>query len=344
MKTLVTLIMFCVLWMNAIAQVPQKMSYQAVIRDAAGNLVTNKQVGMRITVLKGSLPGTAVYSETQTPVTNANGLVTIEIGGGSGFDAIDWGSGVYFIKTETDPLGGTNYTITVTNQLVSVPYALYSQHAADAATKAYVDALIGPLLKLGTILVDADGNYYPAIRIGSQIWMAENLKTTKYSDGTAIPLVTDALAWAFTITPGYCWYNNDKTTYGNIYGALYNWYAVNTGKLCPFGWHVPSDAEWTTLTTFLGGESAVGKMKEIGTSHWSSPNQGATNVSGFTALPGGYCYQGHFDCINGYTDFWSGTIANSPYAWRRGLTYGSTELYRDDDNKSYGFSVRCLKN
>jgi hypothetical protein len=108
MKTLVMLIMLCALWLNVMAQAPQKISYQAVIRDASGKLVTNHVVGMRITILKGSLPGTNVYQETQTPTTNANGLVTIEIGGGARFDTIHWGNGVHCLKTETDPAGGTN--------------------------------------------------------------------------------------------------------------------------------------------------------------------------------------------------------------------------------------------
>ncbi|MBI5010148.1 MAG: fibrobacter succinogenes major paralogous domain-containing protein, partial [Bacteroidia bacterium] len=135
---------------------------------------------------------------------------------------------------------------------------------------------------------DIDGNVYQTVTIGTQVWMKENLKTTKLNDGIALPNVIDNAAWAALTTTGYCWYNNDATTYKSTYGALYNWYAVNTGKLCPIGWHVPSDDEWTLLTTFRGGYSvAGGKLKETGTLHWTSPNTGATNETGFTALPGG---------------------------------------------------------
>ena len=117
-----------------------------------------------------------------------------------------------------------------------------------------------------TTVSDADGYVYHTVTIGAQVWMVENLKTTKYNDGTAIPLVTDSTAWAILTIPGYCWYNNDAVTYKATYGALYNWYAVNTGKLAPKGWHVPADAEWTKLITFLGGEDvAGGKMKSTGT-------------------------------------------------------------------------------
>ena len=121
--------------------------------------------------------------------------------------------------------------------------------------------------------------------------MAENLRTTKYNDGTPIPQVTDAAAWSNLMTPGYCWYNNDAAKYKETYGALYNWYTVNIGNLCPSGWHVPADTEWMVLTAHLGGEKiSGGKLKETGTLHWDKPNLRATNETGFTALPGGRCY------------------------------------------------------
>jgi hypothetical protein len=125
MKKILTTIAAVVVTACIFAQTPQKMSYQAVIRDAGSNLVKSLPVGMRISILQGSVSGTVVYTETQIPTTNVNGLVSIEIGGGTGFNAIDWSLGPYFLKTETDPAGGTNYTITGTSQLLSVPYAIY---------------------------------------------------------------------------------------------------------------------------------------------------------------------------------------------------------------------------
>ena len=193
---------------------------------------------------------------------------------------------------------------------------------------------------------DIDGNHYETVLIGYQIWMAENLATTKYDDGTDIPLVTDNSAWAALTTPGYCWYDNDQATYGSTYGALYNWYTVNTGNLCPTGWHVPTDGEWTTLTTYLGGESvAGGKLKEAGLAHWNSPNTGATNETGFTALPGGVRDDGGtFMAINGYGGWWSATEVDAGVAWGRGMFYYSSGVYRDYGyNKKNGFSVRCLR-
>lgn len=139
----------------------------------------------------------------------------------------------------------------------------------------------------GTV-TDVDGNVYQTIGIGSQFWIAENLKTTKYNDGTSIPLVTDNRDWSLLFTPAYCWYNNDEINNKITYGALYNWYTLNTGKLCPSGWHVPNNTEWAVLASYLGGpEVAGGKMKVPGTDYWNSPNTGATNSSGFSAFPGG---------------------------------------------------------
>jgi uncharacterized protein (TIGR02145 family) len=129
MRKLITLLAAVLLTVSVCAQSPDKMSYQAVIRDASNNLVTNHSVGMQISILQGSASGTAIYTETQTPTTNANGLINIEIGGGAGFSAVDWANGIYFIKTETDPTGGTNYTITGTSQFLSVPYALHAKTA-----------------------------------------------------------------------------------------------------------------------------------------------------------------------------------------------------------------------
>jgi uncharacterized protein (TIGR02145 family) len=184
---------------------------------------------------------------------------------------------------------------------------------------------------------------YKTVTIGNQVWMAENLKTTRFNDGTSIPLVTDDSLWKNSKTPAYCWYNNDEATYKATYGALYNWYAVNTGKLCPTGWHVPSDVEWTTLTTYLGGATVAGdKLREAGTTHWLSPNTGATNESGFTALPGGL--QGS---NAGFWNFgWGG------YWWSSteyediiplSLYSGHSKVFRDKESKSKGFSVRCVR-
>ena len=191
------------------------------------------------------------------------------------------------------------------------------------------------------------------VRIGTQVWMVGNLRTTKFNDGTSIPNVTDNIEWYNLKTPGYVFYNGDPS-YKNSYGALYNWYAVNTGRLCPKGWHVPTDAEWTTLITFLGGESvAGGKLKETGISNWRSSstdieslNVGATNETNFTALPGGQTFQSDFRPFRdiGYGgSWWSSSESKENAAWARVMLMSSSEVARVENEKVEGISVRCIK-
>jgi uncharacterized protein (TIGR02145 family) len=531
MKKLFTQLMVMTITLSVVAQAPQKISYQYEVRNSSGILVIDQSVGIRISILQGTSTGTEVYKELYNPnlQTNTSGLVTIEIGGGipitGTFSAIDWSSGIYFLKTETDPSGGTNYTISGTIQLLSVPYALYAKNVAsytetdpvfvshpantitgenitnwstaygwgdhasagyvpadrsilingtpydlsanrawwvgtityaglslpdiftlsgsplsghggiitatlatqtanrvfaspngtigapafrglvaadipnlnwskittgkpttlsgygitdavntpgnqtitgnktftgtttvktpvnatDATTKAYVDnalkELFLSLINYSGFVSDIDGNIYKTIKIGTQTWMAENLRVGRYRTGGSIPLVTNDATWANLTTPGYCWYDNNEFLYKGTYGALYNWYTVNTGNLCPSGWHVPTDAEWTTLITYLGGETvAGGKLKETGTAHWTSPNTGATNETGYTALPGGVRgSDGIYSHIGGLGYWWSPTEYSTTHVWNRVMTDDYSGVRRIYFNKRYGFSVRCLK-
>lgn len=196
-------------------------------------------------------------------------------------------------------------------------------------------------------VTDIDGNIYHADSIGTQVWMLENLKTTKFNDGTSIPNVTDNASWSILYTPGFSWQNNDITNKAT-YGALYNWFAVSSGKLCPAGWHVATDAEWTTLVNYLGGETiAGGKLKEAGISNWKSPNSGGDNLSGFLALPGGYRdYNGVFgpSAGLGYSGyFWTSSENTINDAWYRSLDYADYGVIRLDLYKLNGLSVRCIK-
>jgi uncharacterized protein (TIGR02145 family) len=633
MKKLFTLLAIISITISILGQVPQKMSYQCVVRNSSGGLVTNQSVGIRISILQATTTGTVVYQETYNPnpQTNANGLLSIEIGGGlpiiGTFSTINWGSGPYFLKTETDPSGGTNYEIVGTSQLLSVPYAMYSRtagngfsgnysdltnrpllfdgtwaaitgkpttisgygildavmttgnqtiggiktftkdlsvngltvgrgsgaisnnaafgnqslfsnttgdnntaigtqglfsnstgnnntatgyaalyynttgydnsangyaalytntsgyqntatgrdalgynstgrqntatgyranlnntegrgntangyqagytntkgnnnvflgyeagyfesgsnklfidnqrrsdesdartksliygifdpnpanqvltingnvnvsnnkitnaanpvNAQDVATKDYVDAMMTQItmlkntLKAGGIVTDMDGNTYNTVVIGTQTWMAENLRTTKYNDGTNIPLTTDPSTWNNLTTPGYCWYNNDATKFKSSYGALYNWYSVNTGKLCPAGWHVPTFDEWGILWRpfkvwdFVNQTYGIigNELMESGTTHWVESL--GTNETGFTALPGGdrfgngtYSNMGEF-AFFWCSDYWSTLQGTSYYqllpAWEYTNSPGMVSL-----NRVYGLSVRCLKN
>jgi uncharacterized protein (TIGR02145 family) len=196
------------------------------------------------------------------------------------------------------------------------------------------------------LVIDIDGNEYHQVTIGTQVWLVENLKTTRYNDGTMISLVSDNSAWGSLTTAGYCWYNNDFSN-KSPYGAIYNWFAVNSGILAPAGWHVPTDAEWTTLTTFLGGETvAGGKLKEAGLSHWRTPNGGATNESGFTALGGGHRdVNGLFAALGDDGYWWSATeYGTTGKVWYRDMNYNYAGVVRVSNDKTNGHSVRCLKN
>jgi uncharacterized protein (TIGR02145 family) len=210
---------------------------------------------------------------------------------------------------------------------------------------------------------DQEGDVFSTVILGAQEWMSENLSVAIYRDGTPIPKVTDPIEWASLATGAWCWYNNDSAAYAATYGRLYNWYAVagihntaslsNTAlrkQLAPTGWHVPTDDEWTALTSFLGGEGvAGGKMKTTGTIEaatglWYSPNIGATDSSGFSGAPGGgRDDDGDYYVIGGKGFWWSSSGFDAFNAWNRYLVYGNGNAHRDYDLKQGGFSVRCLR-
>jgi uncharacterized protein (TIGR02145 family) len=365
MKKVYALLATALLSTVLVAQ-PQKMSYQAVIRNAGNTLVTSHAVGIKISILQGSESGTAVYEETHTPTTNANGLVTIEIGSGtvgSGtFATIDWTTGTYYLKTETDPAGGTSYTITGKSQLLSVPYALYAKSAGTSdALKIQIKMLKISSAAGGTV-TDVNSNVYNTVKIGTQVWMAENLKTTKYDDGTAIPNVTGNTEWAALTSGAYCDYSN---TPGNstTYGRLYNWYTIDAASngsksVCPAGWHVPTNGEWLVLTDYLtnNGYGYQGSGSDIAksmasTSGWAAdPTAGSAgndkasnNSSGFSALPGGYRNNtGTYSNIGSEGSWWS-SVEQTPNAFYRYISYDISNVLRNLNSTMSGFSVRCVQ-
>jgi uncharacterized protein (TIGR02145 family) len=546
------LLNFCLLTFNFLlqAQPPLRFSYQSIIRNPAGQALQNQSVGIRLSLLQGSESGTAVYVETHSATTNTSGLVTLQVGGGTvvsgSIASINWASGPYFIKTETDPEGGSNYTISGTSQLLSVPFALYSANGTTgpqgpagpngknalirttpeaagancanggvkieagldsdgngqlgdsevntAQTKFICNGSGGDGISNGTspgqmlywngtawipinpgingqaltfcngvpiwglcpdglptlstvaiingsfaissggnissdggsniiargvcwdtnpnptialitktndgagigsfnssvsgltpnttyyvrafasnlsgtsygnqlsvqtggtgTVVDVDGNSYQTLTYGSQEWMKENLKTSKYRNGDPIPTNLSDAAWLNTTSGAYAIYNNDAAN-NTTYGKLYNWYAVADPRgLCPTGWHAPSDAEWTTLENFLGGANrAGGKMKstgtiQVGTGLWQDPNAYASNSSGFTGLPGGLrLSNGSYYYIGNYGNWWSSSELSSTSAWPRLLNYNNGSSQRIENNSAFnskagGFSVRCLR-
>ena len=258
-----------------------------------------------------------------------------------------------------------------TTQDATNTYGRQSSLAFDNAAVSYSDSYKQNGLSIRCIeddpfvcgtstVTDVDGNTYNTVKIGCQCWIKQNLKVTHYPDGTAIPLVTDNTAWVNlgdnNTDDAYCYYNNNSSS---AYGALYTWAAAmgdnavssstnpsGVQGICPDGWHLPSDAEWTELTDYLGGESiAGGKLKETGTTHWNSPNTGATNSSGFTGLPGGdrYNYNGSFNYVGIYGYWWSATESSTSVAWKRRMNYDNANVIRNLNDKSYGFSVRCVR-
>ena len=199
------------------------------------------------------------------------------------------------------------------------------------------------LLLLNFYLI-GDAQIIETVNIGKQVWATQNLNVSNYRNGDPIPKVEDS-TWASLTTGAFCYYNNDSASYASIYGKLYNWYAVNDVRgLAPIGYHIPTDSEWTTLLTTLGGyHVSGGKLKTV--TGWGSPNTtGATNSSGFAGLPGGFRNDlGTFGSVGFFGHWWSSTELSASDAWYRNLTYNTSGVYRSLIHKTYGFSVRCLR-
>ena len=211
-------------------------------------------------------------------------------------------------------------------------FVVFSQHSQESIDQATVK--------------DIDGNVYKTIRIGDQTWMAENLKTTHYSDGALIPIVPEQGAWSRLKTGALCWYENDPLSYKDVYGALYNSYAVaDSRKLCPPGWHVPTIAEWQELEDYLGGRNEAGdKMKDVDSNLWKTPHPGANNSSGFAAVPaGGRGRMGSFGEKGRYATWWASTADSADFAWHWGLHPDQAATRSNPGHKASGFSVRCVK-
>lgn len=244
----------------------------------------------------------------------------------------------------SDGSGIGTFTSSLTGLVAGTRYYVRS-YATNSAGTAYGQEINFYSEFPALVAIDGDGNVYQVDTIGNQIWISENLRTTSYNDGTPIPHITLTSDWNARTQPAYCWFNNDETANKLTYGALYNWYTTQTGKLCPTGWHVPDDTEWLELTTYLGGDAtAGGKLKETGTSHWLAPNTGATDEVGYTARPGGYRrYNGTFSSLTLLGYWWSVTEALVDHAWERSLQYNSSAGVRNYSHKRNGFSVRCLK-
>jgi uncharacterized protein (TIGR02145 family) len=195
---------------------------------------------------------------------------------------------------------------------------------------------------------DIEGNNYKTVGIGSQIWLAQNLKTTKLNNGALIPQVIADTDMTWYEAPAYCYYNNDSLFYKETYGPLYNCRAISTGLLCPIGWHIPSKSDWNTLAIYLGGtDVAGGKLKDYFRSLWSSPNCCIANNYGFAALPGGMKhisnYKTEYRDIKDSGYWWTSTWKNDWIIYFASMGHSYTVLAIGEYSKRYGYNVRCIK-
>jgi uncharacterized protein (TIGR02145 family) len=373
------------------SQAPALIPYQAVARDASGQALNSATINARFTIHDGTATGTAVWQEVQTVTTSALGLFTVQLGSDVPLTGVNWANGSKFMQVEIDLGQGfvdmgTQQMLSVPYALHAGSVHLNVSSSGDTLFVGEGSLVIVPGISeannnsngggggsggttTGTTLhtcgvpnvhnpdltygsmTDQEGNVYKTIVIGTQEWMAENLNTSIYRNGDAILTDLDNVAWQSVTSGAWCYYNNDESQ-ACPYGKIYNWYAcVDSRQLCPVGWHVPSDAEWNVLTSYLGGvDIAGGKMKTTGNIEaasglWHSPNIGATNNSGFSGDPGGGRYNvGGYSGINSNGYWWSSTENGFNDAWGSGLNYiNLIVLWYGNFPKHFGFSVRCLR-
>jgi uncharacterized protein (TIGR02145 family) len=368
------------------AQAPALIPYQAVARDASGQALNGATINARFTIHDGTATGTAVWQEVQTVTTTALGLFTVQLGSSVPLTGVNWANGSKFMQVEIDL--GQGFVDIGTQQMLSVPYALHSASALTAGDGISNVSLMGDTLFLnngGFVIIpgisaannggnsvigshtcgtpnvhnpdlaygsmtDQEGNVYKTIVIGTQEWMAENLNTSIYRNGDPIVTGLDNSAWGSTTSGAWSYYNNDAS-YACPYGKLYNWFACTDARgLCPVGWHVPSDSEWTTLTNFLGGLSvAGGPLKSAGTAIdsnglWTSMNVSATNSSGFSGPPCGFRNNlGNYAGLGIQSYLWSSTESVNVGGWVRVLFDNNGTVARSNNFKVGGYSVRCMR-
>ncbi len=250
-----------------------------------------------------------------------------------------------FNNTTSDGTGMGSFTSAITGLSANTTYYVRA-YAINFIGTSYGETVSFNTAAGGNpgTVTDIDGNIYNTIQIGNQIWMKENLKTTRYRNGDAIPYASDATAWGLLTSGGYCYYDNLQSNF-NTYGGLYNWLAASDSRnIAPQGWHVPAFSEWQTLINYLGGTSvAGGKIKETGTAHWLAPNP-AGNSSDFTALGSGLRDQaGNYFAMYYTAYWWSVTDGGSGYSWGAVVNNNDETFYTTAYLQQLGFPIRCVK-
>ena len=371
----------CLFGVKGVSQAPQSMSYQAVARDNAGQLLSDSSATVRFKIHDQSADGEIVWTEVQQVTTNAFGLFNVQLGNITPMNQIDWGQGLKFLQVEI--LSGDDYLDMGTQQFLSVPYALYANHINTQVSLSGDTLIIGngtPLIipglstsnppppeglphtcglqsvhndevSYGTV-TDYDGNNYKTIMVNGREWMAENLNVSRFQNGDQIFIVSDNNGWAGSILQPYSCYYQNVAANACPYGRIYNFYAVTDSRgLCPVGWHVPDNYEWSLLGNAFGGSnSAGGKLKTTGTLEagnglWYAPNTNADNSSGFSAVPGGYRSQfGAFTQKGGGAYYWAGQSAGSNDGWFSQLLFDNGALTGNIFDGRFGASVRCIRN
>jgi uncharacterized protein (TIGR02145 family) len=314
---------------------------------------------MQFTTVAIVAPSLTTHAVTSIDVTTASsgGTITSDGGGAISAKGVCWSttSNPTTADSKTnDGTGTASFSSSITGLSNGTTYYVRA-YATNSAATTY-----GSQVSFNTKVADIEGTKYNTVTIGTQVWMAENLKTITYNDGTGIPLITDNTAWVAATGPAYCWYANDETTYKPLYGAIYNWFTVATGNLCPAGWHVPSDAEYMTLELYLGMASGTA-TGDVGAWDWRGTDQGTqlksaagwagglngTNTSGWTALPGGYRYgaSGVYNNAGDLSYWWTSDDLGDPIngTYRR-LDGSNNGVFRGAVIKQGGKYVRCMKN
>ncbi len=326
---------------------------RAYATNSAGTAYGNERTFKTSPILIPTISTNAVTSvELTTAISGGN--ITADNGGQVTERGVCWnttGNPTTANPKTSDATGTGVFSSNLTGLATGTAYYVRA-YATNSAGTAY-----GSQVRFSSSLSDIDGNIYRTVIIGNQLWMQSDLKTTKYTDNSNIPNVTDNTEWANAISPAYCWYNNQES-YGNTYGIIYNWYTVETGILCPSGWSVPTDENYKTLELYLGmtqdevngsgwrGTDQGTQLKS--TSLWVPPSGNGTNSSGFTALAGGYRYgaDGSFNDIGVLAYWWSSSLHwfDATKGVYRRLNGDQTGVYREGVRKSGGKFVRCLKN